>query len=151
MPVSDKLAALGLQLPPVAPPVAAYVPALQDGNKVRTSGQLPFKDGELTSTGACGSGEVSPAAAKNAARQAALNALAAAAEVAGGADNLAGVLKVTGFVSSTPDFYDQPQVINGASELFEQVFPGKHIRSAVGVAALPLDATVEIEVEFLLR
>ena len=148
--VAAKLAELGLELPPVPAPVAAYVPALVFGQSVRTSGQLPFADGQLLSMGACGSPGVTLESAQAAAAQAALNALAAAADAAGGVGRLASVAKVVGFVSSTPDFYAQPQVVNGASELLGQLFGSAHIRSAVGVAALPLNATVEIEVEFAL-
>ncbi|MFT0762076.1 RidA family protein [Actinomyces sp. F1_1611] len=150
MSASERLAELNLTLPPVAAPVAAYIPALVDDGKVRTSGQLPFQDGVLVSTGACGSPNVDLSSAQVAARQAALNALAAAAAAAGGLELIESVIKVTGFVSSTPDFYGQPQVVDGASELFQVLFGTPHIRSAVGVAALPLDATVELEVEFKL-
>ena len=135
---SEKLAELGIELPAVATPVAAYVPAVIDRGAVRTSGQIP-EDG------------ADPEDAKDAARVCALNALAAAAAVAGGVDNLAGVVKVVGFVSSRPDFYGQAGVINGASELFGEVFGSQHARSAVGVAALPLNVSVEVEAEFLIR
>jgi len=148
--VSERMARRGLVLPPVAAPVAAYIPALVDRGVVRTSGQLPVVDGTLTCTGAVGDGGADPADARDAARVAALNALAAAAEAAGGVDHLAGVVKVTGFVSSRPDFTGQAGVINGASELYGQIFPGGHVRTAVGVAVLPLDASVEVEAEFAL-
>lgn len=141
---------MNIDLPPVPQPVAAYVPALVVGETVRTSGQLPFKDGVLLATGALGDGTVSLADAKDAARQCALNAIAAAAEAAGGLDKLKSATKVTGFVASGPEFTDQPAVINGASELLEEVFGTKHTRSAVGVSALPLGASVEVEVEFSL-
>ena len=147
---SENLAALGLELPSVAAPVAAYIPAIVDRGVVRTSGQLPFVDGELTCAGAVGEGGASPEKAQEAARVSALNCLAAAAAAAGGLDNLAGCVKVTGFVSSKSDFFGQPAVINGASELFGAVFGDAHARSAVGVAALPLDASVEVEAEFRL-
>ena len=151
---SEALAALGLALPPVVPPVAAYVPAVRDGDKVWTSGQLPMVDGALAATGLVGESvspeTVSPQDAQALARICALNAIAAAADVAGGIDALAGVLKVVGFVASAPGFTGQPAVINGASGLLGEVFgeAGKHARSAVGVAALPLGAPVEVEVIF---
>jgi len=118
---SEKLAELGLELPEVAKPVAAYVPAIEDRGVVRTSGQLPLENGELACIGA------------------------------GGVDRLASVVKVTAFVASLPNFYGQAAVVNGASELLGEVFGSQHARSAVGVAALPLNASVEVEVEFALR
>lgn len=148
---SEKLAELGIELPEVATPVAAYVPAVIDRGVVRTSGQLPVVDGEPVCTGAVGEGGADPEEANAAARACALNALAAAAAVAGGIDNLAGVVKVLGFVSSRPDFYGQAGVINGASELLSEVFGTQHARSAVGVAALPLNVSVEVEAEFLIK
>ena len=148
---SKKLAELGLQLPPVATPVAAYVPAVLDRGVIRTSGQIPVVEGEPVCIGAVGTDGADPEDAKEAAQVCALNALAAAAELAGGVDRLAGVVKVTGFVASLPDFYGQAGVINGASELFAEVFGSSHARSAVGVAALPLNVSVEVEVEFALR
>lgn len=149
---SQKLDELGITLPPVAAPVAAYVPALQVGTpaivgtQVWTSGQLPFVDGKLTVTGKVGA-EVTAEIAKAQARIAALNALAAAADVAGGVDKISRICKVTVFVASDPSFTGQPGVANGASELFGEVFgeAGVHVRSAVGVSVLPLDAPVEIE------
>lgn len=146
MSASAHLAELGIELPPVAAPVAAYVPAIRVGNQVWTSGQLPFVDGELTATGKVG-GAVSPEDAAAAARTAALNAIAAAADVAGGIDEIRRILKVVVFVASAPDFTGQPAVANGASTLLGDVFgdAGQHVRSAVGVAALPLDAAVEVE------
>lgn len=150
MTISARLAELGIELPEVVPPVAAYVPALLIGQTVRTSGQLPMQAGQLVATGQVGEGGVSVEEAYVAAKQCALNAIAAAAAVAGGVDKLAGVLKVTGFVSSKPDFYAQPAVVNGASEFLGEVFGDQHIRSAVGVASLPLNAAVEVEVEFAL-
>lgn len=150
MKISERLEQLGIELPEVVPPVAAYVPAKVIGQTVRTSGQLPMRGGELVASGQLGAGGVAPEDGYAAARQCALNAIAAAAAVAGGVDNLAGVLKVTGFVASQPDFYGQPAVVNGASELLGEIFEDQHIRSAVGVAALPLNAAVEVEVEFLL-
>lgn len=147
MSVAARLKELGIELPTVAAPVAAYIPARVVGDTVRTSGQLPFSDGKLISEGRVSS---VPDAVR-AARVAALNALAAAADAAGGVDRLDSVIKVTGFVSSDADFYQQPTVINGASELFQDIFGTPHIRSAVGVTALPLNATVEVEVEFALK
>lgn len=148
---SEKLAELGLELPPVATPVAAYVPAVLDRGVIRTSGQIPVVNGEPVCIGAVGEDAVDLEDAKDAARVCALNALAAAAALAGGVDNLAGVVKVVGFVSSRPDFYGQAGVINGASELFAEIFGTAHARSAVGVVALPLNVSVEVEAEFALR
>lgn len=141
----ERLSALGLALPPVAAPVAAYVPTMRTGSLVFTSGQLPFVDGALPRTGLVGA-EVSPEDAALDARQCALNALAAVdAEV--GLDAVVRVIKVVGFVASAPGFTGQPGVINGASELLAAVLgeAGRHARSAVGVAALPLGAPVEVE------
>ena len=132
--------------PTVAPPVAAYVPAVQTGNHVYVSGQLPMADGKLLATGKVGA-EVTAEQAKELARACALNALAAVDALVG-LDNVVKVVKVVGFVASAPGFTGQPAVINGASELFGEVFgeAGRHARSAVGVAELPLDAPVEVEV-----
>jgi enamine deaminase RidA (YjgF/YER057c/UK114 family) len=143
---SERLAALGLTLPPVAAPVAAYVPAVRTGNHVYTSGQLPFVDGKLQGAGKVGDA-VAPEEAASLARIAALNALAAAASVAGGLDAIARVVKVTCFVASAPGFTGQAQVANGASELLIEVLgdAGRHARSAVGMAVLPLDTPVEVE------
>nr|VDG62133.1 endoribonuclease L-PSP [Streptococcus thermophilus] len=141
----SRIDALGLRLPDVAAPVAAYVPATRVGNQVWTSGQLPFVDGALPATGKVGA-DVSAEDAYDHARTCLLNALAAIdAEV--GLDNIARVVKVVGYVASAPDFTGQPGVINGASELIGEIFgdAGAHVRSAVGVAALPLDAPVELE------
>jgi len=142
----ERLAALGLSLPPVTPPAAAYVPALRTGNYIYVSGQLPIVDGKLQGTGKVGAG-VSPQDAARLARLCALNALAAAADVAGGLSRIKRIVKVLGFVASAPDFTGQPLVVNGASELLQDVFGenGKHARSAVGVAVLPLDTPVEVE------
>jgi enamine deaminase RidA (YjgF/YER057c/UK114 family) len=142
-----RLAELGLELPVVPAPVAAYVPAVRSGNLVFVSGQLPFVDGKLPKTGKVGAG-VSAEEAYGLARQCALNALAAAAAAAGGLDAIVRVVKVTGFVASTPDFVGQPAVVNGASELIGAVLgdAGVHARAAVGVASLPLDAPVEVEI-----
>jgi enamine deaminase RidA (YjgF/YER057c/UK114 family) len=140
-----RLAELGLALPPVVAPLAAYVPAVQSGSYVYTSGQVPLVDGALVATGKVGA-EVSPEDAKACARQCALNALAAIDDLVG-LDAVVRVVKVVGFVASDPSFTGQPGVINGASELLGNVFgaAGAHARSAVGVAALPLDAPVEVE------
>jgi len=142
----ERLAALGLTLPPVVPPLAAYVPAVRSGNTVYTAGQLPMADGQLVSAGKVGA-EIGAAEAAALARTCALNALAAAASAAGGVSAISRVVKLTGFVASAPDFTGQPQVVNGASELLLDIFgeAGRHARSAVGVAALPLNAPVEIE------
>jgi enamine deaminase RidA (YjgF/YER057c/UK114 family) len=141
-----RLAALGLTLPEVVPPLAAYVPAVRSGGYVYTSGQLPMADGKLLATGKVGA-EVKVEEASALARVCALNALAAAAAAAGGLSGIRRVVKVTGFVASAPDFTAQAQVVNGASELLLEVFgeAGRHARSAVGMAVLPLDAPVEIE------
>ena len=150
--VEARLAELGLALPEVAAPVAAYVPALADGDLVYTSGQLPFRDGELPVTGKVGA-EVDPAQAKELAAVCAVNALAAVKSVIGDLDRVQQVVKVVGFVASDPAFTGQPQVINGASELLGQVLgeAGAHARSAVGVAVLPLDAPVEVEITVRVR
>jgi enamine deaminase RidA (YjgF/YER057c/UK114 family) len=142
----SRLAALGLTLPAVTPPLAAYVPAVRTGDHVWTSGQLPIVDGELLATGKVGAA-VSPAQAATLARTCALNALAAAVSVAGSLSAIRRIVKVTGFVASIPEFTGQPQVVNGASELLLEVFgdAGRHARTAVGTAALPLDSPVEIE------
>ncbi|HTR92483.1 MAG TPA: RidA family protein [Trebonia sp.] len=143
---AERLAAAGLTLPPVAPPVAAYVPAVRTGSYVYTSGQLPLVDGKLQGTGKVGDG-VAPEDAASLARIAALNALAAAASVAGGVDAIKRIVKVTCFVASAPSFTGQAQVANGASELLIEVLgdAGRHARSAVGMAVLPLDSPVEVE------
>lgn len=143
---SLRLAALGLDLPAVPRPVAAYVPAAASGGWVLTSGQLPTVDGSLVAVGRVGA-EVTEADGVRCARVAALNALAAAASVTGGLDNIARVVKVTVFVASATDYTGQPRVANGASELLGEVFgeAGVHVRSAVGVAVLPLGAPVEVE------
>jgi enamine deaminase RidA (YjgF/YER057c/UK114 family) len=143
---AERLAALGLTLPDVVPPLAAYVPAIRSGSMVYTAGQLPVVSGELLATGKVGA-DVGAAEASALARTCALNALAAAASVAGGLDHIRRIVKLTGFVASAPDFTGQPQVVNGASELLLEIFgdAGRHARSAVGTAVLPLDAPVEIE------
>lgn len=151
MSVEARLDELGIALPEVATPAGAYVPAVISGNLVFTAGQIPLVDGKLMATGKVGS-EIDVDFAREIARRCALNAIAAVKSVLGDLDRVKKVVKVVGFVSSTPDFTQQPQVINGASELLEQVFgpAGIHARSAVGVAVLPLDAPVEVEliVEF---
>ena len=143
-----RLAKLGLTLPPVAAPVAAYVPAVRSGDHVHTSGQLPFVAGELSTVGKVGTGAglVEPAVAKDLARTAVLNALAAVLSVVDDDARLR-VVKVVGFVASAPAFTGQPGVVNGASELLGELMgdAGVHARSAVGVAVLPLDSPVEIE------
>ena len=143
---SERLAELGLTLPPVAAPQAAYVPAIRTGSYVYVSGQLPIVDGKLQAFGKVGD-RVSAEEAAVLARLCALNGLAAAASVAGGLDAITRIVKVTGFVASVPSFTGQPAVINGASELLIEVFgeAGRHARSAVGLAVLPLDSPVEVE------
>ena len=150
--VDDRLAELSITLSDPPAPAGAYVPALQDGDNVLTSGQLPLVDGALPATGHVGS-EVDPERAKELARVCAINAVAAIRSVVGDLDRVEQVTKVVGFVSSAPDFTGQPGVINGASELLGEVFgeAGRHARSAVGVAALPLGAPVEVEVTVRLR
>jgi enamine deaminase RidA (YjgF/YER057c/UK114 family) len=143
----ERLAELGLSVPEVAKPVAAYVPAVRTGNYIFTSGQLPMRSGELMYTGKVG-GEVSPAEAAECAQQCALNAIAAVKAEIGDLALIKRIVKVVAFVASTPDFTGQPQVANGASQLFGEVFgdAGVHARSAVGVPVLPLDAPVEVEI-----
>ena len=147
--IEARLAQLGIDLPDVVPPVAADTPAVLDGHHVYTSGQLPMVAGALPATGKVGEGAglVPPADAKEYARISALNALAAAKSVLGSLDRVTRVVKVVGFVSSDPTFTGQPAVINGASEVLGEIFgdAGVHARSAVGVAVLPLDAPVEVE------
>lgn len=151
MSVSARLAELDIELPAVAAPVAAYVPAAVRDGLVYTSGQLPFAGGALPTTGKVGA-EVTAEDANAYARTCALNALAAAADAAGGVDRIAGVLRVGGFVASVPEFTGQPGVINGASVVLGEIFgdAGRHVRAAVGVPVLPLDSPVEVEVTFIL-
>lgn len=151
MSISARLAELGIELPAVAAPVAAYVPAVVHAGVVYTSGQLPFVNGVLPATGKVGA-EITPEDANSYARTCALNALAAAADAAGGVDKIASVLRVGGFVASTADFSGQPGVINGASLVLGEIFgeAGRHVRAAVGVPVLPLDSPVEVEVSFIL-
>ena len=153
--IADRLAELGLTLPAVAAPVATYVPAVRSGNLVYTSGQLPFVAGALPATGKVGDGEglVPLADAAGYARIATLNALAAVGALIGDLDKIARVVKVVGYVASDPSFTGQPKVINGASDLLGEIFgdAGVHARSAVGVAVLPLDSPLEIELLVELR
>lgn len=146
MTVTSRLAELGIELPAVVAPLAAYVPAVRTGNLVYTAGQLPISDGALLATGKVGA-EVTAEQAKDLARQCGLNALAAVHSLVG-IDAVVKVVKVVGFVASAPGFDGQPGVINGASELFGEIFgeAGAHARSAVGVSELPRNAPVEVEV-----
>jgi enamine deaminase RidA (YjgF/YER057c/UK114 family) len=147
--IEDRLAELGIDIPDLVPPVAAYTPAVIEGNLVFTSGQLPMVSGALPATGKVGDGHgLIPASdAKDYARICALNALAAVKSVLGDLNRVTQVVKVVGFVASDPSFTGQPGVINGASEVLGEIFgdAGVHARSAVGVAVLPLDAPVEVE------
>lgn len=147
MTVEAKLAELGIELPEVPAPAGAYVPAVVDGDHVYTSGQLPFVNGELVNPGVLGD-TVSVEEGYEAAKLCAVNALAAIKSVVGDLDRVKQVIKVVGFVASAPGFGQQPTVINGASELLGQVFgeAGQHARSAVGVSALPLGTSVEVEI-----
>ena len=153
--VEDRLAELGLTVPAVAMPVAAYLPAVRYGNHIFTSGQLPMVSGALVQTGKVGDGHglVPAADAKKLAQICALNAIAAVKALIGDLDKVTRVVKVVGFVSSDPSFTGQPGVINGASELLGTAFgeAGVHARSAVGVAVLPLDAPVEVEIIVAVR
>lgn len=149
--VEDRLSAMGLTVPAVAAPLAAYVPAIRDGNIVMTSGQLPMVDGALAATGKVGA-EVTAEQANDLARTCALNAIAAVRSLVPDLDTVR-VIKVVGFVASDPSFTAQPAVINGASQLLADAFGenGAHARSAVGVAVLPLDAPVEVEITVSVR
>lgn len=153
--VEQRLSELGHTVPEVVAPVAAYVPAVQHGDMVFTSGQLPFVDGALPATGKVGEGAglVSPDQAKKLAELCALNAIAAVKSVVGDLEKVARVVKVVGFVASDPAFTGQPGVINGASELLGTAFgdAGVHVRSAVGVATLPMDTPVEVEITVAVR
>jgi len=146
MATSTRLIKMGLALPEVAAPLASYIPAQRSGNMVYTSGQLPLVDGELIATGKVGA-DVDQETAIECARVCALNALAAIVSVVGDIDRVTQVVKVVGFVASAPDFTGQPAIINGTSDLLGEIFgeAGVHARSAVGVAALPKDAPVEVE------
>lgn len=150
--IDDRLAELSITLADPPAPAGAYVPAIVDGDHVLTSGQLPLVDGALPVTGHVG-GEVDPERAKEMARLCTINALAAIRSAIGDLDRVEQVVKVVGFVASTPDFTGQPGVVNGASELLGEVFgdAGEHARSAVGVAALPLGTPVEVEVTVRIR
>jgi enamine deaminase RidA (YjgF/YER057c/UK114 family) len=147
--LDERLAELNLTVPESSKPLASYLPAMVTGNLVYTSGQLPLVDGKLPATGKVGA-EVDAEAAHEYAKTCVLNGLAAAKGVIGSLDRITRVVKVVGFVASDPSFTGQPGVINGASELLGEIFgeTGKHARSAVGVAVLPLDAPVEIEFVF---
>ena len=147
----DRLSQLGIRLPPVAAPVASYLPAVRTGQHVYTSGQLPFVDGGLPRTGKVG-GSVDPEEAAADAKVCVLNGLAAIDELVG-IDSIARIVKVVGYVASAEGFTGQPRVINGASELLGKIFgpAGEHARSAVGVAELPLGAPVEVELTVELR
>jgi enamine deaminase RidA (YjgF/YER057c/UK114 family) len=151
---SERLQELGITLPPVTAPLAAYVPAVANGGMAWSSGQLPMIDGKLARTGLVGD-DVDAAEAAELARICALNAIAAVASVAGpqGVDGIARIVKVVGFVASAPGFTSQPGVVDGASRLLADVFgeEGRSARSAVGVAALPLGAPVEVEIVAALR
>ncbi|MGP3924669.1 RidA family protein [Streptomyces sp. 8N616] len=146
--VEEKIAEQGLKLPEVVPPLASYVPAVRSGSYVYTSGQLPMVEGSLQATGKVGA-EVTPERAAQLAETCALNALAAVKSAVGDLDRIMRVVKVVGFVASAPGFTGQPGVVNGASELLGRVLgdKGVHARSAVGVAVLPLDAPVEVEIQ----
>ena len=143
----QRLEELGIDLPEAATPVAAYVPTVRSGNMVYVSGQVPLVDGKVAYTGRLGQGGLGLDDGVQAARRCAINVLAALAAELGELSRIRRIVKVTGFVASEPDFVDQPKVVNGASELFVEVFgeAGKHARSAIGVAALPLGVPVEVE------
>ncbi len=145
---TEKLQSLGLALPSVAAPVGSYVPALRYANQIVTSGQLPFRDGKLLHAGKV-PGDVTIEEAQEAARVAVLNGLAAVAEVAGGLDAIERIVRLCVYVNSSAGFFDQPKVANGASNLLADIFgdKGKHVRSAVGVAELPLNTCVELELQ----
>ena len=144
--IGARLSELGITLPGVATPVASYVPAMTTGNLLFTAGQLPFVDGQLVRTGKVGT-DISASEAAALARICTLNALAAAKATLGSLDRVTRIVKVNGFVASHPDFIGQPQVLNGASEILGEIFGdlGHHARAAVGVAVLPLDAPVEVD------
>jgi enamine deaminase RidA (YjgF/YER057c/UK114 family) len=143
---SVRLTALGITLPTVAAPIAAYLPAVADDHHIYVSGQLPLVDGALQTTGRLGS-DVDTNIGYGQARICVLNGLAAAVNLIGDIDRITRVVRVGGFVACVPTFNEQPAVINGASELLAEIFAekGRHARSAVGVAALPLNAAVEVE------
>ena len=145
MGAQERLVELELSLPRVPTPVGSYVPAIRHGGIVRTTGQLPFRDGSLLFTGRVGV-DITVEQGRAAARQSALNALAAAAELVGGIGNITGVIEVTGHIACAPDFAENPAVLDGASSLMGAIFgdAGKHVRTNVGVASLPLGSPVEI-------
>ena len=144
--VEKKLEQIGLKLPEISKPVAAYVPATQSGKLVFTAGQLPIVNGEIISKGLLGQ-DVSVLEANEAAKICTLNALAAIKGIIGNLDRIKQIVRVAGYVASVPTFTEQPAIVNGASELLLEIFgeKGKHARSAVGMAVLPLNASVEIE------
>lgn len=144
--IEDKLNSLGIQLPEPAKPLAAYIPAKQSGSLVFTAGQLPLLDGNLVATGLLGK-DLEVEEAKAAARICVINALSAVKGVIGDLDKIKQVVRVVGYVASVPEFTQQPAIINGASELLLEIFEdaGRHARSAIGVAVLPLNAAVEVE------
>lgn len=143
---SEKLTQLGLTLPPAPQAIGSYIPGIRAGRLIFVSGQLPFLNGQLTATGKVAT-EVDLEAARAAARQAGLNALAIAADVAGGIDRIGRIVRLAVFVNSAPGFCDQPKVANGASDLMVEIFGehGRHARAAVGAAELPMNAAVEVE------
>jgi len=149
MSATQRLNELGITLPPVATPAGSYVPAIRVGDLIFTSGQLPMVDGQLPATGIVGRDGLTTATAAECARTCAINALAAAAQTAGGVDNIKQVVKLTVFVASScdPEYTEQAAVANGASDLLIEIFgdAGRHARSAVGMAALPLRTPVEVE------
>lgn len=149
---SDRLRELGLELPAAASPSFDYVPVLREGSLLYVAGQLPKEDGEVRITGRCGD-EVDITTAQRAAEVCTLQGIACAAEHVGGIDQVGGVLRVTGFVASAPDFHDQPRILDASSALLRRVFgdAGRHVRSAVGVASLPRRSPVEIEFIFTVR
>ncbi len=143
---SESLTALNIQLPTVPAPIGSYVPAIKTGNLILTSGQLPLTDGKLLCTGKVGS-DVTLEHAADAARVAVINALAAAATLTDGIDNIARIIKLTVYVNSAPGFTDQPEVANGASDLLAEIFGenGRHARAAIGVSELPINAAIELD------
>lgn len=150
--VAARLAELGIERPAVAAPVGSYAPAVRDGDLILTSGQLPFVAGSLPAAGKVGA-QVAPERATELARTAAVNAVAAVHELLGDLDRVVQVVKVVGFVASAPDFTGQPAVVDGASNVLAEIFgeAGRHARSAVGVAVLPLDSPVEVELTVRVR
>ncbi|MBK8915741.1 MAG: RidA family protein [Phycisphaerales bacterium] len=148
-----RLAALGITLPSPTAPVGTYLPCVRHGDLLMLSGQIPFQAGSVVFTGRVGGNGLSLEDAQHAARLCAVNALGIAAHAVGGLENVARVLKVVVYVASNPGFTDQPKVANGASDLFYEVFgdAGRHARAAVGVAELPLNASVEVDVTFVVK